>query len=70
MLTFIFIGIIAALLVAVIVLVATRPKVYVLSDKLPKDASLRSGALKLQNEIRPFLYEEDGMVCLKVVRKK
>lgn len=70
MLTFILIGIIAALLVAVIVLVATRPKICTLRDKMPKDASIKSGALKLQNEIRPFLYEEDGMVCLKVVRKK
>lgn len=70
MLTFILIGIIAALLVAVIILIATRPKVYVLSDKLPKDASLRYGALKLQNEIKPFLYQKDDRVYLRVVRKK
>jgi len=69
-LTYILIGIIAILVIAVIVLIATRPKVVVLSDGLPNGNVTRNAVMKLQNEISPYVYIKDNRVCLNVVKPK
>jgi len=69
-LTYILIGVIAVLVIALIVSFVTRPKTKVLSDDLPNGDVTRYGVLKLQNEIRPYIRTKDGKIYLTIVLPK
>jgi len=64
----ILLSIIAALAAALIIVLIRRPEVVVLSDEMPKDDRPATKVLKLQNELINYVYEEDGKVCIKVVK--
>jgi len=64
----ILLSVIAVLAAALIIALVTRPEVVVLSDDMPKDDRPATKVLKLQNELINYVYEEDGKVCIKVVK--
>ena len=44
--------------------------VDIIEDDIPKTENPKAGALKLQNELKDYIYEEDGKVKCMVVKKK
>lgn len=69
MLIITLLAIIALLLAAIVVLIITRPKVVKIYDAAPKDGRNTSKVMKLSNELAGFIYDEDGFVCIDVVKK-
>jgi len=69
-LTVLLIGIIVILAIALVVSLATRPKVLTLSDDLPKGSVTRYAVMKLQDELRDYIYIKDGRICINIVEEK
>ena len=44
--------------------------VNILEDDIPQTDNPKAAALKLQNELKDYIYEEDGKVKCMVVKKK
>ena len=44
--------------------------VNIIADDMPKTENPKAAALKLQNELKDYIYEEDGKVKCMVVKKK
>ena len=44
--------------------------VYIIEDDIPQTENPKAAALKLQNELKDYIYEEDGKVKCMVVKKK
>lgn len=40
----------------------------IIEDELPKENTKKAKALKLQNELKNYIYEEDGKIKCKVVK--
>lgn len=55
-------------LVALIFAIFTRPKSITISNDAPKD--IKYGVLKLQEELKPYVYEKDGKVCIDILKRK
>ena len=44
--------------------------VHILEDDIPQIKNPKAAVLKLQNELRDYIYKEDGKVKCMVVKKK
>lgn len=44
--------------------------VHIIEDDIPQTENPKAAALKLQNELKDYIYEEDGKVKCIVVKKK
>ena len=44
--------------------------VHIIEDDIPQTDNPKVAALKLQNELKDYIYEEDGKVKCMVVKKK
>ena len=44
--------------------------VHIIEDDKPQTDNLKAAALKLQNELKDYIYEEDGKIKCMVVKKK
>lgn len=44
--------------------------VHIIEDDIPQTDNPKAAALKLQNELKDYIYEEDGKVKCMVVKKK
>ena len=44
--------------------------VHIIEDDKPQTDNPKSAALKLQNELKDYIYEEDGKIKCIVVKKK
>lgn len=62
------IGIIFALLIAILIMAIKWPKVIELTDIAPLEDSPRNRWLKLQNEGGKYVHLENGNIKLKIVK--
>ena len=44
--------------------------VHIIEDDKPQTDNLKAAALKLQNELKDYIYEENGKIKCMVVKKK
>ncbi len=44
--------------------------VHIIEDDIPQTDNPKAAALKLQNELKDYIYEEDGKIKCMVVKKK
>jgi len=44
--------------------------VNVIEDDMPKDGTKKAAVMKLQNELKEYIYEENGKVKCMVIKKK
>ena len=44
--------------------------VHIIEDDIPQTDNPKATALKLQNELKDYIYEEDGKIKCMVVKKK
>ena len=44
--------------------------VHIIEDDKPQTDNLKATVLKLQNELKDYIYEEDGKIKCMVVKKK
>ena len=44
--------------------------INIIEDDIPQTENSKAAALKLQNELKDYIYEEDGKVKCMVVKKK
>ena len=65
---YILLGIIAALVIAIVVMAVKWPKIVEITDIAPEEDSPRNRWLKLQNEGGKYVHLENGNVKLKIVK--
>ena len=44
--------------------------VHIIEDNIPQTDNSKAAVLKLQNELKDYIYEEDGKIKCMVVKKK
>lgn len=44
--------------------------VHIIEDDIPQAENSKAAVLKLQNELRDYIYKEDGKIKCMVVKKK
>ena len=44
--------------------------VHIIEDDIPQTDNPKAAALKLQNELKDYIYEEDGKIKCMIVKKK